>query len=515
MKWADHWLGPWVLGALALVLAGASARPFASSWNDGSRLASVESLVARGTFCIDGSPFLDPPPSLSEGDHPPYDPSNSLLRAGTRDKLLIDGWFYSDKPPLVSVPLAVAYRALMFVGAPAPHERPDVFAWVVCVLLSGLGYAVAVGCMWALGTRVGLAPRWRLVWLGAFALATVLPAYTRSANSHIAQLGAVALTCVFVCRIAEDRRAWASLFGAGFAAGFAYNLDFGVGPPFALAVTGIVALRTRSACAVAACGLGMAPCVVAGHAINFAIGHDWLKPLNMHPEYLAWPGSPFETTMTGVVRTRYVAQGLYALDLLVGKKGFLTHNLPLLLAVTAWLKKKSTPPAPPSLKGRGEIETSEPPGAGSIASGANSFSPLPEGKGGSGGVGRLELIALGLWCAASWLLYGVLSKNHGGGCVSVRWFVPFLVPGFWLLARVLHERPEFRRDFLALAGWGLVLAGSAWTAGPWWARNVPLYWWVFGGSLLTWLVVRLAAPRVRVEPAPAFLQPDPRRRRAA
>lgn len=473
---ADHWSTGWLLGAVALAVAAAGARPFASGWNDGSRLASVESLVTRGTFCIDGSVFLHPTPDLFDRGTPPYDPDNELLRKGTFDKLLIDGRYYSDKPPLVSVPLAGAYRGLMALGAPTPGARPDVFAWVVCVLLSGTGYAVAVGCLWALGTRVGLPPAWRLAWLAAFALCTVLPTYTRSVNNHIAQLGAVALVCVLLCRIsdraAEGRTAWLSLLGAGFVTGFAYNLDFGIGPPLVPAVLVLVAVRTRRALPVLACGLGMAPCVVAGHAINFAIGGDWLKPLNMNPEYLAWPGSPFATTMTGMVRTRYFAQFLYTLDLLFGKKGFLTHNPPLLLAVTAgaWVLVRRA------------------------------------------GRERAELLALAAWCLAGWLMYGVLSKNHGGACVSVRWFVPFLVPGFWLLAVLLKERPEFRRDFAALAAWGAVLAASAWSVGPCWMRVVPAYWWVFGGSLLTWAVVRGTANRGAM-PAPAA-RPEPAARAA-
>ncbi|AWM36600.1 hypothetical protein GobsT_55830 [Gemmata obscuriglobus] len=461
MSRADHWAAPWLLGACALAFAAFSAWPFASGWNDGSRLASVESLIERGTFCIDDSVFLHPPAGHFDRGTPPYDPDNALLRRGTSDKLLIDGRYYSDKPPLVSVPLAVAYRGLMALGLPHPGDRPDVFAWVICVLLSGTGYALAVGCLWVLGTRVGLSPGWRLAWLAAFAFGTVLPAYTRSANNHIAQLGAAAAVCVLLCRIAdrtaEGRRAWLALLGAGLIAGFAYNLDFGVGPPLVLAVLAAVAVRTRRALPVVVCGLGVVPCVVAGHAINFAIGGDWLKPLNMHPEYLAWPGNPFGTNMTGVVHKHFFAQFLYLFDLLFGKKGFLTHNPPLLLAVIG---------------------------------GARVFlrrgAAIPD---------RAELLALCGWCAAGWLAYGVLSKNLGGGCVSIRWFVPFLVPGFWALAVVLKARPEYRPDFAALALWGAGLAVSAWLVGPWWVRLVPGYWAVFGGSLLTWAVVRWRAAR--------------------
>jgi hypothetical protein len=473
---ADHGAVAWALGAVAFAVAAAGAKPVAQSWNDGSRLASVAALVERGGFCVDGSVFLDP--ARAPGPSP-YPSDDALLQRGTQDKLLIDGHYYSDKPPLVSVPLAAAYRGLMAVGVPGPRDRPDVFAWVVCALLSGTGYAVAVGCMWTLGKRAGLDPRWRLAWLGAFALGSVLPAYTRSANSHVAQLGAVAAVCVLLCRVADraavGRTAWAAVVGAGAVVGFAYNLDFGLGPPLVAAVLAAVAVRTRRAVPVLTCAAAALPCVLAGHAINAAVGGDWVRPLNMHPEYLAWPGSPFTTTMTGVIRPHPVPQALYALDLLFGKKGFLTHNPPLLLAVTA--------------------------GAAALA---------------RTGRDRPELLALTGWCAAGWLLYGALSKNHGGMCVSIRWFVPFLVPGFWVLARLLAERPQFRPDFVALAVWGAVLSASAWSVGPWWGRNVPLYWWVFGGSLLTWGIVRRAAARKPPDPpAVAYLTPAAPSARAA
>ncbi len=464
-RWADHPAMAWVLAAFAFAFAGASAKPFAGGWNDGTRLASVESLVERETFCIDGTTFLEAPAGHFERGTPPYDPDSSLLRLGTKDKLFIDGRFYPSTSPAVSVPLAVAYRGLMQLGLPKPSDRPDVFAWVVTVLFAGTGYALAVGCMWRVGTRVGLSPAWRLAWLGAFAFATVLPVYTRHANTHIAFLGAAAAICVLLGQIAdrtaEGRTAWGSLAVVGLLTSWAYNLDFGVGPPLVPAVLAVIALRTRRVLPVAVCVLAMLPGVVAGHAINYAIGGDWLRPLSMHREYLLWPGSPFDTTMTGVLRPRLFAQFLYTLDLLVGKKGFLTHNPPLLLAIAA-----------------GVIVLKRP------------------------GRDRVELLTLSAWVVTGWLMYGVLSKNHGGACVSVRWFVPFLVPGFWLLAKVLKERPEYRRDFAVLALWGLPLAASAWLVGTWWMRNVPGYWWVFGGSLLTWGIVRYTAPRAKPE-APA------------
>ena len=46
--------------AVAVGIAVVSAHPYAGSWNDGSRLASVESLVDRHTWVIDGSVFVHP-----------------------------------------------------------------------------------------------------------------------------------------------------------------------------------------------------------------------------------------------------------------------------------------------------------------------------------------------------------------------------------------------------------------------------------------------------------------------
>src|SRR3989338_8238197 len=47
------------------------------SWNDGSRFASVESMVERGTLAIDNSSFFN----------------------STSDKIFYNGHFYSDKAP--------------------------------------------------------------------------------------------------------------------------------------------------------------------------------------------------------------------------------------------------------------------------------------------------------------------------------------------------------------------------------------------------------------------------------
>ena len=60
-----------ILGALAFFIAAISAKPYAGSWNDGSRLAVVESLLDRGTLAIDDSIFCKPPQHLVDAGRPP------------------------------------------------------------------------------------------------------------------------------------------------------------------------------------------------------------------------------------------------------------------------------------------------------------------------------------------------------------------------------------------------------------------------------------------------------------
>src|SRR5690349_20027514 len=112
-------LGRGGLVLLAAILAAVTARPYAGAWNDGSRLATVESLVDRHTFAIDDSIYLTP----SAAARPPYDPSSALVaRYGTLDKLRIDGRWYSDKSPVPAVLMAGPYEVWRWAGGPAAAE---------------------------------------------------------------------------------------------------------------------------------------------------------------------------------------------------------------------------------------------------------------------------------------------------------------------------------------------------------------------------------------------------------
>jgi hypothetical protein len=453
------------MAALAFALAAAGARPYAGGFNDGSRLATVESLLDRGTLAIDGSMFVRPPAGPGPPGPAPYRPDwQSLHEVGTRDMVRVGNHYYSDKPMVPAVLMAAMYRGLMFAGVPSPGADPALFCYLMTVLTSGLSYGVAVGCLWLLGWRAGLPAGWRLVWLAGFALATVLPAYTRHVNASIQLTGLVAALALFLSRAASrsaavpaafgksgrtGRAPVGDLIGVGACAGVGYTLELGSGPLLVAAALGAVAVRFRRFGPVAVVALAALPWVAAHHAMNYHVGGVWV-PLGMVPEYLDWPDSPFDATnATGVVRHTPESFARYAWALLFGRDGFLVTNLPLWLAV----------------------------GAGWLAL----LRPGPD---------RIEIAALGVWSVATWLLYASLSNNYGGGCLSVRWLVPCLVPAFWLLARLLAERPTFRADFVALATWGLAVSAVAWPVGVWLRGPVPHFWSLTLPALVTWAAVR-------------------------
>ncbi len=438
---------PWrtwfvVLGAAAVAVV--SARPYVGGWNDGSRLATVECLVDRGTWAIDDSIFVRPAdkPDLYAAEDP------RTVIAGTQDKLLIGGRFYSDKSPVPAVLMAGEYLLLKAVTGWTIAADSAQCCEFLCLASSGLAYIVAVWSIDRLGRRLRLPWAIGLGLTASFALATVAPVYARHVNNHILLLAVTASLLVEMVELGEAAPSCRRLLVAGSLAGLAYTIDLGAGPVIALGAAGLVTYRRRLS-GLWMFGLAALPWLVLHHALNYAIGGT-LGPANAVVEYLQWPGSPFETSTGHWNHPTLEHFFRYALLLLFGNRGFLNHNLALILAV----------PAAVRLIAR----------------------RLPEAP---------ELGLAAFWAIGTWLLYAAASTNFSGGCCSIRWFVPLLAPGYFVLALLLREMPSYRRDFALLSGWGAAMALVMWVEGPWALHLVP-YWWVFPtGALLTWTALRL------------------------
>jgi hypothetical protein len=456
--------------ALAIGIALVSARPYAGGWNDGSRLATVETLIDQRTWIIDDSVFTRVPHPDNPDTPLPYDPKiSALLEHGTLDKLFIHGHFYSDKSPVPALLMAGPYQLWKWITSRTARANPDRFCTAMTLASSGLAYVLVVLCIYRLGRPLRLPMSLRLALTGSFALATVALPYAQHVNNHILLLAVMAALVLQVAWMLDERRTgsvsgW-RLAGVGTLAGLGYTIDLGAGPVILLC-TGVLIVvcqaetLPRSVANQLREGIGSPgrasllifllaalPWLVLHHALNYAIGGTF-KPANANPEYFDWPGSPFGVrNLTG----SWVHDGplpflVYATSMIAGKRGFVGHNLPLFLAFPAammlWRRH---------------------------------------------GENRRELLwALGC-CGGTWLLYAATSNNSSGQCCSIRWFVPLLAPAYYLLALFLKRYPEYRIDFAILSLWGMILVVLM-REGPWITHMVPLFWPIQAAALFSWAI---------------------------
>ncbi len=325
-----RWLGLAILLA-AVLLAGVSARNRTGTCYDASRLATVEAVVDHHTFSIDASIFL---------------------KEASWDRMYIAGHFYSDKSPVPALLMAMLYQLLQWSVGLLAREQMSTFIWCMTLGSSSVAYVAAVYCVYRMLGDL------RLPWLDqlgltvSFGLSTLALPYARHVNNHILLLASTAaLFCglVRLTRAGADRRSPWLLLGAGALAGLSYSIDLGAGPVLLAGALLLVAYRCRNARGVWTFLLGAAPCVLVHHIANYLVGGT-LKPANAVPEYFRWPGSPVDAAgLTGAWHHPSVQAFLqYATGLLLGGRGFLWHNLPILLAVpgTIILVRRRVPEMP-------------------------------------------------------------------------------------------------------------------------------------------------------------------------
>jgi hypothetical protein len=442
MNEIDRRMG-WIVAFVAMLLALVSARPFAGGWNDGSRLAAVESLVDYRTWAIDDSIFVKVPQTAERAaPYPVSDPG--LLRDGTQDKMWIAGHFYSDKSPVPALAMAAAYQVVQWVTGLVAKESPGWFCYWLTFLTSGVAYIVAVCCMDRLAVVTGLRRRSRLLLTASFALGTIALTYTRHVNNHILLLAVCSALMLLFARTHFSR---ASLLAIGSLIGLGYTIDLGIGPVLVVCAVAFIAWKTRSLRAVIVVLAAAFPWFALHHTLNYAVGGTFF-PANAHAAYFEWPGSPFDSAnLTGGWAHASVGKFIvYALDLASGRRGFFPYNLALFLAMPGLvvLLRARVPETPQILFAAG-------------------------------------------FSLASWLLYSATSTNHAGLCCSVRWFVPLLAPGFYILALSLREVPHCEGDMVILTSGGILMGVASWWGGPWMTHMPWGFWPILAGTLLTWL----------------------------
>src|SRR5262249_27979694 len=347
----------------------------------------------------------------------------------TGDKLLINGHYYSDKSPTPALLLAGEYKVMQWLTGLTAAKNKAAFCYWLTLGSSGMVYVLAVWCIYQLGRPLQLAMGLRLLLTASFALATLALVYSRNVNNHILLLGVTACLMLNLARlpaaVESGKPSPFLLLGLGCLAGFGYTIDLGAGPVILACTRLLVLFRCRSFWSIVLVGLATLPWLMVHHWLNYSVGGVW-KPANAVPEYLDWPGSSFtRQNMTGSWAHANIGHFFsYAFQMLFGNHGFIGHNLPLFLTIPAMylLWRRRTKEFP-------------------------------------------ELVYAYCCCLGVWLIYAMTSNNYSGGCFSIRWFVPLLAFGYYVLSVLLREYPEYQLDFLVLSGGGLVQAVIMWIEG--------------------------------------------------
>jgi hypothetical protein len=293
-----------IIFCVAFVLCAIVTKRHVVSWNDGSRIATVDALTADHTFRLDGSPFA--------------------VKLG--DKIIARGHTYSDKPPLLAVlgagvALAVAPLGVSLRQTPAPA--------VYLVTLFTVGVWFAIGCCYAYAfqRRLGLGPRTASAVAALTGVGTLALPYATVLTNHV-PCGAAALAACYHLARARDGGVRDAALGGMFI-GLAYAFD-AAGVVFALA--GAILLwgaPLRLWLAGVAAGL---PIVALQLAYNRAITGSIMPPVF---NAAVWndPSLPLQSWSSQVFHVFTAADYFgFVVNLLVGSRGLFSFT-PLMLLV--------------------------------------------------------------------------------------------------------------------------------------------------------------------------------------
>jgi hypothetical protein len=373
------------------------------SWQEQSRMATVQTLVEQATFVIDHTLFNN-----------------------TGDKIFVNGHFYSDKTPLLSVAAAslyaVLYHAFDLELDPIdciPDDDPaacrlfgpsgarfTAFYWLNLAFI-GVPSALLVALFWKamIDQQAG--------GLLATGLAAALGIASPIAPYSIVFVGHVpAALCLFAgfALLARSPVRPRTFFWAGVCLSLAANIDLLLAV-FSAAFGIWVLLARRAHIAPFALGVFIPFALTA--AINYWAAGT-IVPLYFDPKAYDFPGTVLNPTVGGTSGFYSLEFGVnYAYEMLVGRRGVFAFT-PLLLGSIAglWIVMRDR------------------------------LHPL-----------RSLAIAFSAGCLAFTTYLILRTDNFGGVAWGTRWFVP-LVPLLWYYIAVVFERPRGR-------GWMAILATAA------------------------------------------------------
>jgi hypothetical protein len=279
------------------------------TWNDESRMATIQSLAESGSFIIDQTDF-----------------------ARTGDKVFIDGHFYSDKPPMPAVLGAAVYFPLYHLGFRL-HEGGSVAYFLITLLTVSLSWILGTLAFFYSLRFTGLDPERRLLAAVALAMGSIYFSWSTTFNNHELAAGFLAIGFCFLLRARFAAALRRDLAVAGFFLALAGTADVPTGIFYVALLLPVLRnppLRKNAAFYLAPLLFTVGPYL----AINYSIHHSFL-PVQIVRSYFEYPGSPWigSDELSGMRPNSFGFICSYALLTLVGPKGFLLYDPFLFVAI--------------------------------------------------------------------------------------------------------------------------------------------------------------------------------------
>ncbi len=294
------------------------------SWNEASRLAAIESLVERGTWRIDASPYNDE----------------------TFDKVVLNGHYVSDKPPIFAAIGALVYGVIhhglkaTFAIKGCPADLFCAYYWLT-IFMIGVPTALFVSFYYTALLKQGNSQIWALGLTALFYFGTPIWAYSLALNPHI--LAAIALFVAFALLFTSPQRNL-QVGLAGFFASLATMID-----GTALFLSGSIFLITliyHKRQLVYFITAAVIPAILT-LIFNYQITGTLLFAY-FFPEGYGYLGSPWGESVAGIRASDNIV--LYSIHTFFGEQGLLSSTPLLILAIVGLFSAIKTQPTSTAIK---------------------------------------------------------------------------------------------------------------------------------------------------------------------
>lgn len=280
------------------------------SWNDASRMATIESLVDFHSFIIDNSSFFNL----------------------TFDKYLYQNHFYSDKPPILALYSSAFYFFLKNIFHFSFASHPKLTYYLLTVLVVGVISSLGIVCFYEILKTFKIESTWiNLILLIAGTGTLVLP-YSIVFNNHVVSGSLLLFSFYYLLKRQKDAKNAAI---SGFFISLAGSIDITM---FLLIPLYFILLIEKSFRAKMAFILSCLPITLVYLWLNIYTSGTIIPPA-MNASLWNYPGSAFgENNLSGLVGHDVSSLTSYAFNMLIGSRGFISYNPILLFSIYGWIK---------------------------------------------------------------------------------------------------------------------------------------------------------------------------------